>query len=440
MLSVPRGAALYIGALVGPGLLLVPSLAAKAAGPASIVAWAALLLLAAPLAITFAALGIRHPVAGGVSAYVREGFGDTAAAVTGAWFMTAVVFGGPAVALIGGYYVADLTGSGTGVAVVVALAMYAVVLTANAAGLRLSSGFQLALSAVLVGVVAVAIAVALPTRATDNWTPFPPHGWWAVGTAANILIWLFIGWEAMAQLAGEFRDPSRDLPRAMALAFAVITVLYAGLAVATIVTAATRDSRVPLADLIAVGFGHAGRDATAVLAVALTMGTMNVYTGAAAKLAAALAAERALPVWLAGDAHRSIPRRPLLALGATAAVLLAGLAAGISSTSDLIRATSACFIVVYVFALASAVRMLTGRLRVAAIVALAPICLVAVFSEWFLVVPGVAATVVLAIRLRDARRSGRRSRSIHSSPPRTPPVAAAPAAGSASPCDRRPEP
>src|ERR687888_1504562 len=106
MLSVPRGAALYVGAL-----------------------------------------GVRLPVAGGVSAYVREGFGETAAAVTGAWFLAAVVFGGPAVALIGGYYVADLTGSGTGVAVVVAVAMYVVVLTANVAGLRLSSGFQLALSA-----------------------------------------------------------------------------------------------------------------------------------------------------------------------------------------------------------------------------------------------------------------------------------------------------
>src|SRR4051812_39425432 len=131
----------------------------------------------------------------------------------------------------------------------------------------------------------------------------------------------------MAQLAGEFQDPARDLPRAMTLAFTVITTLYAGLAVATIVTTAT-GSRVPLADLIAVGFGRAGRDAPAVLAVALTMGTMNVYTGAAAKLAAALAGERALPVWLAGDAWRSIPRRPLLALGVTAAFLLAGLAAG----------------------------------------------------------------------------------------------------------------
>src|SRR6266511_3315425 len=243
MLTVPRGAALYIGALVGPGLLRVPSLAAEAAGPASTVAWAA--------------LGIRHPVAGGVSAYVREAYGDTAAAVTGVWFMTAVVFGGPAVALIGGYYVADLTSSGTGVAVAVGLAMYAVVLGANAAGLRLSSGFQLVLSAVLVGVVAIAVGVAVPTRVTQHWTPFAPHGWWAVGTAANILIWLFIGWEAMAQLAGDFRDPARDLPRAMALAFGVIAALYAGLAVATIVVTAGSGSRVPLADLISVGFGRA---------------------------------------------------------------------------------------------------------------------------------------------------------------------------------------
>lgn len=185
MLSVWRGAALYIGALVGPGLLLVPSLAVQAAGPASILAWAGLLVLSAPLAVTFAALGVRHPVAGGVSAYVREAFGDVAAAATGIWFMTAVVIGAPAVALIGGYYVADLTGSGTAAAVAAGLAMYGAVLVGNAVGLRLSSGFQLALSAVLVGVVAVAVGVALPGRATHNWTPFAPHGWWAAGTAAT---------------------------------------------------------------------------------------------------------------------------------------------------------------------------------------------------------------------------------------------------------------
>jgi amino acid efflux transporter len=435
VLTVPRGAALYVGALVGPGLLLVPALAAKSAGPASIVAWAALLALSAPLAVTFAALGVRRPVAGGVSAYVRDGFGDTAAALTGVWFLAAGVFGGPAVALIGGYYVADLTGSGTGVAVAVAFATYAVVFGANAIGLRLSSGFQLVLSAVLVAVVSVAVAAALPTRATHNWTPFAPHGWWAVGTAANILMWLFIGWEAMAQLAGEFRDPARQLPRAMALAFGVITVLYAALAVTTIVTRAG-GSRVPLADLIAIGFGGAGRDATAVLAVTLTMGTMNVYTGSIAKLAAALALEGTLPAWVGGDVERSIPRRPLLALGALAAVFLTALAIGIGNTSDLIRASSACFIVVYVFALASAVRLLSGRLRAAAALSLVLVCVVAVFSSVYLAVPAGAALAVLAVRRAGVRRSGRRKRPSPASPPRPSPVEAAPTVGTASPSGR----
>jgi amino acid efflux transporter len=404
VLSVPRGAALYIGALIGPGLLLVPSLAAQAAGPASIIAWAALLVLSAPLAITFAALGVRHPVAGGVSAYVREAFGDEAAAVTGACFMTAVVCGGPAVALIGGYYVADLTSSGTGVAISAAVVMYGSVLIANAVGLRVSSALQLALSTVLVAVVAVAAGVAVPARATDHWTPFAPHGWWAIGTAANILIWLFIGWEAMAQLAGEFSDPARDLPRAMALAFGVITTLYAGLAVATIVVTAGNGSRVPLADLISVGFGRAGRDATAVLAVGLTMGTMNVYTGSSAKLAATLAADRALPRWLGSGAHRAIPRRPLFALAITGSGLLAALAAGASSTGDLIRATSACFLAVYVLVLAAAARVAAGWLRTAALVALALVCVVVVFSSTFLLVPAVAAAVCAGLRRIAARR------------------------------------
>jgi amino acid efflux transporter len=396
-LGVLRGSALYIGALIGPGLLLVPALAAQAAGAASIIAWAGLLLFSAPLAITFAALGVRHPVAGGVSAYVREGLGEGAAAVTGGWFLTAVFLGAPAVSLIGGYYVADLTGSGTVVATLVGLAMFGAVLTANVLGLRVSSGFQLALSSVLIVVMAVAITVALPSRGGDNWTPFAPHGWWAVGTAANILVWLFVGWEAVAQLAGDFRRPEIELPRAMAIAFGVVTVLYVGLAVATIGVTAGTNSRVPLADLISVGFGRVGRDATAVLAVALTMGTMNVYMGGAAKLAASLAQDGSLPRWLAGDAERSVPRRPLALIALVGVVLLGGLVAGFSSTDDLVRATSACFIAVYVLATFSAIRILDGRVQVAAVLALALVVVLAVFSAWFLAVPAVAAVVSLGL-------------------------------------------
>ena len=385
--------------------MLVPSLATAAAGPASILAWAGLILFSLPLAATFAALGVRHPVAGGVSAYVREGLGNAAAAVTGGWFLGAVLLGAPAVSLIGGYYVADLSGAGTALAAAVGLAIFAVVLLANSLGLRVSSGLQLWLSSTLIAVIVVAVAVALPPRAGDNWTPFAPHGFWAAGTAASILVWLFVGWEAVAQLAGDFADPERELPRAIALAFAVVTVLYVGLAAATITVSSTTGSRVPLADLIAVGFGRAGRDATAVLAVALTMGTMNVYIGGAAKLAAALAEDGALPVWLAGGAPRSVPRRPLVPIALVGAALLGALVAGAGSTDDLVRATSACFVAVYLLALGSAMRILAGKLRAAAASAFLLIAVVAVFSAGFLLVP--VAVAVLALALRRAVRATR---------------------------------
>jgi amino acid efflux transporter len=408
-LGVARGAALYVGALIGPGVLLVPALAAQEAGPATILAWVALLVLSLPLAVTFATLGVRHPVAGGVTAYVEEGFGAHAAAVTGTVFLTAVVLGAPAVALIGGYYVADLVGGGTTVAVVTGVAMLLLVLAANGAGLRVSSAVQLGLSAVLVAVILVAVATVLPGHATDGWRPFAPHGWWAVGTAANLLAWLFFGWEAMAQLAGDFRDPGRDLPRAVALAYATIAVLYIGLAVATI-TVATGTSKVPLADLLEAGLGAGGRHATAVLAVALTMGTMNVYLGGSAKLAAALAEQRALPAWLGGGAQHSVPRRPLTALAVTGLALLGLLAAGAIDADDLVRATSACFVTVYLLALGSAVRILAGGARVIAAVALVLVAVVTLFSAAFLAVPVAVGAVTLAVR--RARAGDRTARGV----------------------------
>jgi amino acid efflux transporter len=278
-----------------------------------------------------------------------------------------------------------------------------VVVLANGLGLRVSSGFQLGLSSVLIVVMTIAISIALPSRGGNNWTPFAPHGWWAVGTAANILVWLFLGWEAGAQLAGEFRDPDVELPRAIALAFGVVTLLYVGLAIATIGVTVGTNSRVPLADLVSVGFGRVGRDATAVLAVALTMGTMNVYLGVAAKLAASLAVEGELPRWLGADAHRSVPRRPLVVISVVAIAIFASLVAGVGTTEDLVRSTSALFIAVYVLAISSAIKILAGGVRVAAMVGLTLTLVLAVFSAQFLVVPLAVAGGSLLLRRRLRR-------------------------------------
>jgi amino acid efflux transporter len=95
-LTVPQGTALSVGAVLGTGVISMPALAAGVAGPASLVAWLALIVLSAPLALTFAALGARHPDGGGVSTYVRLAFGARAAAAVGWIFYFAVPLGAPA--------------------------------------------------------------------------------------------------------------------------------------------------------------------------------------------------------------------------------------------------------------------------------------------------------------------------------------------------------
>jgi amino acid efflux transporter len=143
---------------------------------------------------------------------------------------------------------------------------------------------------------------------------------------------------------------------------------------------------------------------------------MNVYISGTAKLAAALGLEGALPRWLAGDAHLSVPRRPLAAISVVVVVILVGLVAGVGSTSDLVRATSACFIAVYLLALGSAFRILTGRIRVVAAIAVATIALLAVFSYWFLFVPAVAAAISLALQRRLSRGAHREQLAFQSRP------------------------
>jgi amino acid efflux transporter len=388
------------------GFLLLPALAAASTGPASVIAWVALLAVSIPLATTFAALGVRQPEAGGTAAYVRTAFGRRAGAVTGWWFLTGVVLGAPAVALIGGFYVADLLGAGRVGAVAAAAGMMATVMAANAAGLKATARLQLALTGLLAALVLVAIVTALPESHAEHWTPFAPHGWAAVGTAASLLMLSFIGWEAVSHLAGELSDPARQLPRAIFAALAVVVVLYLGLAVATVgVLGTSAPSDVPLADLMAAGLGAPGRTATAVLAVLLTMGSMNAYVAGATKLAGALAAEGTAPAAFAR------PQRTVALFALLGAVLLAPLAAGLLDVDALIRACSASFVAVYVISTAAGARILDGGARRAAAMAFAAVTVVFAFSGPFLLVPAAIAAVVLARPLRGQAESGGPDRS-----------------------------
>jgi amino acid efflux transporter len=74
------------------------------------------------------------------------------------------------------------------------------------------------------------------------------------------------------------------------------------------------------------------------------------------------------------------------------------LALGWVGPDDIVLATSACFVAVYVLTLAAARRMLTGVLRAAATVALVLFCGLAPFLGWWLLLPVATAAGVVAVR------------------------------------------
>ncbi|MER7082828.1 amino acid permease, partial [Saccharopolyspora kobensis] len=265
-----RGAALYIGALLGPSLLLLPGLAAALAGPASIVAWSGLLVLSGLLAWVFTSLGTR--IGGGVAEYAAAGLGARAGRVVGWCFLSGVVAGAPVVCLIGGGYIADLVGGGMTAKLVAAALLLLVVVALTLGGARSSTAVQLVLVAVLVLLVAVAVIGSAPAGRAENWLPFAPHGWSSIGAAGSVLMLSFVGWEAIAPLTGRLRDPRAQLPRVIGAAFAITTLIYLALAASTIsVLGARAAGDVPLADLLEVAVGATGPAVATTAAVTLTL-------------------------------------------------------------------------------------------------------------------------------------------------------------------------
>ena len=356
-LSVPQGAALTIGAMLGTGVISLPALAAGVAGPASLVAWGALVLLSIPLATTFAALGARHPDGGGVATYARLAFGERASTMVGWAFYATICVGAPAAAGFAGGYVADATGGGTGTALVTTVAIIAVCAVMNWFDLRVSGTAQLVIAGTVALLLAVSVVVALPHTELGNLTPFAPHGWGAVGPAAALLVWAFAGWEILGSLSAEYRRPARDIPRATAIAVAMVGLLYLGVAFATVAALGPNPGPAPLSDLLVLGFGEQARPVTTVVAVLLTIGAINVYFAGGSRIGAALARDGGLPAWL-GAAPGRPPRRSLALLATLALGTTAVLAALHLSTDAIVPMASATFSLLYVVSAAAALRLL----------------------------------------------------------------------------------
>lgn len=322
-LGLGQGTALYVASVLGTGILVLPGLAAEVAGPASIVAVAAVLLLSIPLAGTFAALASRFPDAGGVASYVRRALGATAARMTGYWFFFGVCVGAPVVAILGGEYVVAVLGVDRAAVPIVALAVYVPPFLANWFGVRVAGWVQFALTGLLLAVVIGVVAATFPAVEPGNFTPFLPNGWAGVGTAISLFVWAFAGWEVGTHIAGEFRDPRRTIPLATGIAIVIVGVGYLALQVVTVGVLGDRagDGQVPLVDLVAVTVPGIGPVIVAIVAAIVTVGVLNAYLPAFGKLGAALGRDGDLPRFFAkGAEDGAVPRRALVLTGTLMAV------------------------------------------------------------------------------------------------------------------------
>lgn len=405
-----QGTALYIGAVLGTGVIALPALAANVAGPASLLAWLALILLSIPLAATFSALGARYPDSGGIATCVKLAFGSYPAGIVGWCFLFAVPVGAPAAALFAGAYVQAAVGGGASTLMLTAFALVLAITLINAFGVTVSGKAQVLVAGLLIAFLVIAVGASLPHSQARNLHPFAPHGWPAVAFAAGLLVWSFAGWEAITYLAAEFRQPARDMPRAAAAAVIVIGILYFAVAAATILVLGNGASATaaPLALLLAVGLGGPVKLLAAVAALLLTAGTMNAYFAGAAKLGAAMGRDGALPEWFAhGSEAGGIPRRSLLMLSGLTLIVLIATAVAHLRVEALVLMTTGAFVVVYILGTAAALRLLepgTWGRRAALLALIFDILLLATTGLYLLWSAAIAVCAVIYLFLTRRRR------------------------------------
>ncbi|WP_193509182.1 APC family permease [Cryobacterium sp. BB736] len=356
-----QGSALYIASVLGTGILVLPALAASVAGPASIIAITAVLVLSIPLAGTFAALAARYPDAGGVATFVRRALGNTAARAAGYWFFFGVGVGMPVVAVLGAAYIVGVVGGPRWAVVLVAVVLLVPPFLSNLFGVRVSGRVQLVLSGLLVVIVVGVILVTVPAADADNFQPFLPHGWAGVGAAINLFVWATAGWEAVTHIAGEFRNPRRTIPFATAIAILAVGAAYLGLQVVTIAVMGVDASKsdVPLLDLVATTAPGIGPIFVAFIAGVVAVGVLNLYVGAFAKLGASLGRDGDLPRWMAAGAETGgVPRRALLVVAGVGVVYMVALVLADLNLTSFILIHTSCMVAIYGVGMAAAVRLL----------------------------------------------------------------------------------
>jgi amino acid transporter len=232
-----RGAALLgVGAMVGAGIFALLGEAGAVAGAAAWISFLLAGIVSVLIGYNVVKLGVRYPSSGGLFEYLLQGFGNGRLLGIAAWLgymsavlivcsMCAVSFGDYAVSLFVSDGGADWWDNVFTTAIVVAMALVVVV------GPQLVAKAQSLIVFVMVGILAVFVAVTLPSIDLDKlaFRGYPPVS----DIVASVALTFFadLGFSVITFAAGDMRDPAKDLPKAMNRALGVTTIVYVLVAV-----------------------------------------------------------------------------------------------------------------------------------------------------------------------------------------------------------------
>jgi len=321
-------ATLYgLGVTIGAGIYVLIGAAAARAGMHAPVAFVLAAVLMALTAASFAELAGRMPVAAGEAAYVRDAFqSDKLALLVGLLVIAVAVVSAAAISVGSAGYISVF------IALPEPVLIAAVVLAMGAIagwGIKESVIFAGVMTVIEVGGLLLLILAGIasgPELVTRLPEVLPPLGDASViaGLMGTVMlaVFAFIGFESLANVAEEVRDPQRTLPRAIFLTLALSTLLYV-LVVWVALVAVPREelaqSKAPLA-LVFERLTGASPHTMSLIAIVATLNGIIVQVIMSSRVLYGLARQGELPAFF--GAVNSATQTPLNATAITTALVL----------------------------------------------------------------------------------------------------------------------
>ncbi len=246
--------------MIGSGIFFLPGRAMAIMGPASVLAVLAALVIAALLVFCFAELSSQFGQTGGPILYTQATLGPAAAFGVGWLGYLSRVASNAALVVIFATSAVSAFPTLRGLETVLVAGFLAVLLVINLRNVAFNSKVMDVVLVLKVIPLLVFIGWGALHIQPENFTPFAPDGAARLGEATLAIFFAIVGFEMMTVVAGETRNPARNVPRALfvvvltsvALLLAVFVVL-----IGAYPEAASSDS--PVADAALAIMGPAGR-------------------------------------------------------------------------------------------------------------------------------------------------------------------------------------